>query len=104
MDGIIKVDPQQLISMSEEFSTAGTTINNLTSEMINIVNSMGSAYIGDAATTYISKTNALQDDITKLNTMIQEHVTDLQDMATQYMQAESGAMSDAEALQTSVIS
>lgn len=103
MDGIIKVDPQQLISMSEEFSSAGSTISSLTSEMVSIVNSLGSTYIGDAASAYISKTNSLDGDISKLNTMIQEHVSDLQEMANQYIQAEQGAQSEAEALQTSVI-
>lgn len=103
MDGIIKVDPQQLISLSEEFSSAGSTVSNLTSEMVNIVNSLGSTYIGDAASAYISKVNALEGDISKLNSMIQEHSSDLQEMAQQYIQAESSAMSEAEALQTSVI-
>ncbi len=104
MDGIIKVDPQQLISMSEEFSSAGSNISNLTSEMVSMVNGLGSSYIGEAASAYISKVNALEGDISKLNTMIQEHVTDLQEMANQYIQAEQGASSEAEALQTSVIS
>ncbi len=104
MDGNIKVDPQQLISMSEAFSSAGSKVSGLTGEMVNIVNALGSSYIGDAASAYIGKVNALETDISKLNAMIQEHATDLQDMAQQYISANESAMSEAEALQTSVIS
>ena len=104
MDGIIKVDPQQLISTSQEFSSSGSTVNQLTSEMVNIMTALGSTWQSDAATAYISKAQALESDIGKLNTMIQEHVQDLQEMAQQYSSAESAAQSEAEALQTSVIS
>ena len=104
MDGIIKVDPQQLISMSSEFSNAGNNINSMTSEMVNMMNALGSSYVGEAASAFIAKANALEGDITKLNNMIQEHSKDLQEMAQAYMQAEASAQSEAEALQTSVIS
>lgn len=104
MDGILKVDPQKLISTSQEFSSAGTNVRQLTSEMVNIMTALNSTWQSDAATAYISKAQALDTDIAKLNGMIQEHVQDLQEMAQQYTSAEQAAQAEAEALQTSVIS
>ncbi len=103
MDGIIKVDPQNLINASQEFSGEGSKVASLTSEMVNIMNSLGATWQSDAATAYISKANALDSDISKLNTMIQEHVTDLQEMANTFMNAERAAQSEADALVSSVI-
>jgi len=104
MDGILKVDPQKLISTSQEFSSQGSQVANLTSEMLNIMVGLRSTWQSDASETFISKAQGLQKDIDLLNRMIQEHVTDLQDMATQYQQAESQAQSTAGALVDSVIS
>ena len=50
-------------------------------------------YESDEASAYIAKANGLQDDIAKLNAMIQEHVSDLNEMAQRYIEA-SGTAND----------
>ncbi len=89
MDGILKVDPQKLISTADEFNATGTQIKGLTENMMSKVKSMSSAWEGEASTTYINKFGELQDDMDRMFRMIQEHVKDLNDMAQQYITAEN---------------
>ncbi|MBQ4528374.1 MAG: WXG100 family type VII secretion target [Clostridia bacterium] len=103
MEGTIKVDPQQLISVAGELSSGGTNVQQLTSEMVRIMTAIGTSMSGEAISSLIAKAQGLEGDITKINGMIQEHSKDLQEMAQIYMNAESGAQSEADALQTSVI-
>jgi WXG100 family type VII secretion target len=103
MEGIIKVTPEQLISTANEFSTVGTTVNNLTSEMTNTVNSLNQVWEGDAAKAYNTKFKGLEDDIQKLNSMIQEHVKDLTAMAQVYQNAEKASIDEINTLSSDVI-
>nr|WP_300167676.1 WXG100 family type VII secretion target [uncultured Flavonifractor sp.] len=103
MDGIIKVSTEQLRSTSSEFSTLGQRVSSLTSEMTNLITGLSSDYEGEAAQAYINKFRGLDDDIQKINRMIQEHVTDLNDMAQRYDEAENKSVSDAGTLSSDVI-
>jgi WXG100 family type VII secretion target len=89
MEGIIKVDPQKLISTSEQFGTTGSQIKSLTDQMISIVDSLKSSWQGDAATSYNTKFRQLDNDMQKMYSMIQEHVSDLNEMAQKYIAAEN---------------
>jgi len=103
MEGILKVTPEKLIQASEEFSSTGKTISSLTQEMTTIINGLKSIWQGDASTAYSNKFNGLQDDIEKINRMIQEHVTDLNEMAREYQTAEAVNMDESSKLLTEVI-
>lgn len=103
MDGIIKVSTEQLRSTSSEFSTLGQRVSSLTSDMTNLITGLSSGYEGEAAQAYINKFRGLDDDIQKINRMIQEHVTDLNDMAQRYDEAENKSVSDAGTLSSDVI-
>ena len=103
MDGIIKVSTEQLRSTASEFSSLGQSVSSLTSEMTNIVTGLASSYEGEASQAYINKFRGLEDDIQKINKMVQEHATDLQDMATSYDKAESESVSAAGNLSSDVI-
>ena len=89
MNGVINVSTEQLRSTASEFSTLGQQVASLTSEMTNTVTGLSSAWEGKAAQAYINKFKGLDDDIQKMNRMIQEHVTDLNDMAQAYDEANS---------------
>lgn len=104
MDGIIKVDPQKLISTAEEFSGTGNQVKTLTDNMISIIDSLKSVWEGEAATTYNTKFHQLQDDMDKMNRMIQEHVKDLNEMAQQYITAENTNIDTGNSLAGDVIS
>lgn len=103
MEGILKVTPEKLIQASGEFASTGKTINSLTQEMTTIINGLKSIWQGDAATGYGNKFNGLQDDIEKMNRMIQEHVTDLNEMAREYQSAETANTEESSRLLTEVI-
>ena len=70
MDGIIKVTPEVLINTASEFSTQGTQISSLTTQMMDLINSLPGSWVGDAGTAYVSKFSGLSDDIQRITNMI----------------------------------
>ncbi len=100
MTGILKVTPEKLMAASNEFSTVGKTVRSLTQEMNDIVSSLKSVWMGEAATGYGAKFAELADDIEKINRMIQEHVTDLNSMAREYQTAEDANTQQSASLKT----
>lgn len=102
--GILKVTPEKLIAASAEFGTTGRTIRSLTQEMGDIVNSLKSVWMGEAATGYGTKFAQLSDDIEKINRMIQEHVADLNEMAREYQAAEDASTEQSAGLNTDIVS
>lgn len=100
---IIKVSPEKLLSTASDFSSQGSTISSLTSQMLNIVSSLSSAWEGDAAAAYMNKFKSLESDIQVMNRMIQEHVSDLEQMANLYSTTEQSNADDAASLASGVI-
>ena len=104
MEGILKVTPEKLIQASNEFSQTGKTISSLTSEMMSIVNGLKSIWQDEAANSYNSRFTSLQDDIDKINRIIQEHVNDLNEMAREYQNAENASLEAGSSLISDVVS
>lgn len=88
MEGTLKVTPEKLISTASEFQSKGSRMQSLTQQMTTLVTGMSSIWSGEAATAYTKKFSELQDDMDKMKRMIDEHVTDLNEMARVYQQAE----------------
>lgn len=103
MEGIIKVSPQVLINTASEFGNQASLISNITSEMVSMITGLSSAWEGEAAVTYINKFKGLEDDIQKMVRMVQEHSTDLEQMARVYMEAEKQSQDMASTLSSDVI-
>jgi WXG100 family type VII secretion target len=103
MNGVLKVTPEKLISVSSEFSTQGSTISKLTSEMTNLAKNLAKSWEGDASSAFIKKSTGLEDDIQKMIRMVQEHAKDLQEMAKAYQNAEKANVSSAGSLSSDVI-
>ena len=103
MQGIIKVSPQLLMNTATEFGNNGTNISNLTTSMMDLVVGLASNWEGEAATAYITKFKGLEDDIQKMLRMIQEHSSDLEEMAQIYQNADDANASDANGLSDNVI-
>lgn len=103
MEGTLRVTPDVLINTASEFSSIGTNVANLTSEMTSTITGMASTFQGDAATALINKFNGLNDDIQRMCAMITEHATDLNEMASIYSSTESQNVQLAEALSSDVI-
>ncbi|BAL00621.1 hypothetical protein OBV_34220 [Oscillibacter valericigenes Sjm18-20] len=103
MEGKINVATEKLRSTATEFGTQGQQIRNLTAEMINIVNTLSTTWTGEAAQAYHDKFVKLDDDITRMNNMIQEHVTDLNNMADAYEKGEATILDQDNTLSSDVI-
>ena len=103
MAEILKVTPEKLLEASNEFSTTGKTVSSLTQEMLEIINSLKSIWQGEAANSYFTKFMGLQDDIEKINKMIQEHVTDLAEMSNEYRIAEETNIEASSSLLSDVV-
>ncbi len=104
MNGTLKVSTAKLTSTASSFNSAGNQVKNLTTQMTSIVKSLsGQVWSGEAANAYTRKFNGLQDDINKMIKMINEHVTDLQEMAREYEAAENTNISAASSLSSDVI-
>ncbi len=103
MEGQLKVNPQDLISTSSEFSSKGQTVANLTQEMLQNVASLTSRWEGDAAGAYTKKFSELSSDITRINNKIKEHVEDLQEMARTYESTESSNTEASTAMPSNLI-
>lgn len=103
MEGIIKVSPQLLTGTASEFSSQGAAVNSLTGEMMSLITGLSSVWEGDAASAYITKFKGLEDDIQRMIRMIQEHSTDLEEMAQIYTSADVENMEEANALSSDVI-
>ena len=103
MNGTLKVTTSKLTSTASSFQSTGNQVKNLTTQMTTIVKSLsGQIWSGEAASAYIKKFDGMQDDISKIK-MINEHVTDLQEMAREYEAAENTNVSAANALSSDVI-
>lgn len=103
MTGNLRVTPEKMISVSTQFGQSDSTVSSLTNQMMDIVGQLSGTWAGDAATTYYNKLKGLQGDMEKLHRMIQEHTTDLNDMAKAYQDAEKENVQTANALKTSEI-
>ena len=104
MTGQVLVTPEQLISTSNEFATSNSQVKNITNQMLEIIRGMSASWEGEANTAYLNKFNQLEDDMDRIYRMINEHVEDLQEMASNYQQAESTNVDVAGALSGDVIS
>lgn len=104
MNGTLKVSTAKLTSTASSFNSTGNQVKNLTTQMTSIVKSLsGQVWSGEAANAYTRKFNGLQDDINKMIKMINEHVTDLQEMAREYEAAENTNISATSSLSSDVI-
>lgn len=101
---IIKVDTQTLLNVAGEFSTEGSQIASLTSEMLTIVRGLASQWEGEASNTFINQFSQLEDDIQRMSLKINEFVDDLQAIAEVYSTYEQQSAEAAAALETDVIS
>ena len=104
MEGILKVTPEELQTTAGEFGQKGNSMKGLTDQMMEMVKGLSTNWQGEASNTYLQKFQGLQTDIDKINRMIQEHVTDLNEMAEQYKQAENTNMEQSQGLGGNVIS
>ena len=105
MANYLKVTPERLNAVSAELEGENNTMKGHTDRMVSLVAEIaGDIWSGDAATAYKTKFAGLQDDIAALYRMVNEHVTDLQEMAANYTEAETANQEVAGGLSSDIIS
>lgn len=87
-NNIIKVTPEELQRTAGEFQNLNNQVKSTTDEMISQINALKPVWEGQAAEALYSKISGLQQDMDKIYRMINEHVTDLNEMARTYLTAE----------------
>ena len=104
MTGTLKVSTDRLRSTASNFQSTGQHIQRMTQSMTNIVNQLSDRVWSGEADAYKRKFGKLQDDINKMVKMINEHVTDLNQMAAEYERAENTNKNMINSLKEDVIS
>ena len=89
MTGTLKVSPEVLKSTASVFDGINQQVKNITGQMMQLITTTCGKWEGQASQTYLRKFRGLEDDIQRMCKMITEHVTDLQEMANEYMNAEN---------------
>lgn len=103
MTGQLRVTPQELINTASDFNSKNQTIKSITSEMLNLVAGLNSFYEGDAATAYMKKFAQLSEDMNQIYRKIEEHSTDLQEMAQTYIKTEDAETASDGAMNSNLI-
>ena len=103
MEGTIMVTPEVLEATANEFGGIMTQVQSIANQMVDQVNGLGSKWQGEASTAYINRFRMLDDDIAKLAAMINEHVSDLNEMAKRYREAEIKNMEESNSLPGDVV-
>lgn len=101
MEGTLLVTPEKLQETASAMGAKAAQVQALHEQMIAKVNALN--WEGEAATAYKTKFQALESGMSKINAMIQEHVRDLNEMATTYSAAERTAQSAADSLPPSTL-
>ncbi len=104
MEGIIKVTPDTLGNTASDFGTKATSLQSVTNEMMNLINGLASTWGGEASQAYLTKFRGLESDMSRMYRMVNEHATDLQNMAAAYAKAEAANASATQGLQNNIIS
>ncbi len=88
MDGNILVTPEELLKCASEFSAAGNTMYQMSSEMLQTVRYLNAVWGGSAANTYIGNFARFDENFYNLKAVVDVHARALTDMANTYQQAE----------------
>lgn len=103
MEGKLLVTPEKLQSTASSFQSKASQVQALHTNMISKVKALGGTFTGEAAEAYIAKFNALETSMNKVNSMINEHVRDLNEMASIFITATTTAKSVASELPVSTL-
>ena len=99
----LNVNAQDLINTAELFGESGGRIADITGDMMSLITNLSGVWTGSTSEYYVGKFAALDDDIGRMLGMISEHVSDLKEMAKNYVVAELVGSDLTDCLSTDVI-
>lgn len=86
---VLKVTPEQLQSKAGEIDGQISKIETAFDGISSIIDSSTNYWQGEASDSYRSKYKSEKDDIAKMLKRVKEHVTDLNNIASNYTKAEA---------------
>lgn len=99
----LRTTPAQLKTQAGRLQTQGETIASTVEKMINLVDAIGATtWSGEAATTYKRQFDELNDDASRMRTLLNDTRDKLEQIAEAYQQAEDTNASLAGSLPTDV--
>ena len=98
-----KVETTKLLDTANAFQQSASNWNNTITQMIQIVNSMGCQWCGTAADTYRRRFAQHDQDRRDIQSLINEHVSDLRQIAQNYQKTESDITGHSSNLRTNVV-
>ena len=105
MANVIRVTPEELKSTAAMLQSKSAEVKTLTQSMTSTVYQLtGRIWSGEAQTEYVNRFKGLEQDILKLNDLIQRHVNDLYVIANEYQNTELLNVQAAGNLSSQVIS
>ena len=104
MANIIRVTPEELKAAAGRLEAKSTEIKTLTQSKTQTVTALsGRICSGEAQNQYVSRFKGLEEDILKLHKLLQDHVTHLNTIATEYQTTETTNVEQAGNLSSKVI-
>ena len=98
-----KVETSKLLSTASQFQSSASVWNSTINQMISLVNSTGCQWCGTAADSFRRKFRQHGQDRQDIYSLINEHVSDLQKIASNYQKTENSISSSANSLRTNVV-
>lgn len=103
LTGTIKVSTQTLKNTASNFGSTASKIRSYTTQMMSTVQGLNGKWTGEAQASFWRKFSALQEDMNQIFNKIQEHVSDLNEMARLYENAENRNQSNFGGLKTDYV-
>ncbi len=102
MEGSIRVAPQVLTETTEQFNSLMKEAEALREEMNTNITSMSSVWEGETFNTYKNQFGILSNSISEKHTAITKYLSQVKDIANEYMTADSTAQAEADSLPTAL--
>ena len=100
MAGSVKVNTQKLRETADKFTNSRAQIKSTTDAMTSTAHEVASIWKGETSSKYAQKFSGLQDEMQTIYKMVTEHIDDLQQMATEFEDADKAAADATSKLKT----
>lgn len=103
VDVTFRVTPEVLLAKSQTIQAQVAVMRQCFAQTEQLVNGMGGFWQGEAASAYRAAYTSHKEEVETILARLQEHVTDLNRIAGNYLQAEQTAGQLAETLPSDII-
>ncbi len=102
MEGSIRVAPQVLTETTTQFESLMKEAESLREEMNSSITGMSSVWEGETFDTYKTQFGKLSSSISEKHAAITKYLSQVRDIANEYMTADSNTQAEADSLPTAL--